>query len=171
MKINCPSTIQSTPTPLGDEIAANSPKGQRQSDAPDFPATVFSGRRYANAAVALFRKARAALGDDVEFCHDVHSRLSTTEAVTLAKELEPYHPFFLEDPLAPEENAHYANIRSQTSCPIAQGELFTNQAEWLPLIVSRRRSRCRRQIPLPVLRCELACWAQQGRLIDYIRVQ
>ena len=24
---------------------------------------------------------------------------------------------------------------------------------------------------LRVLRCELACWAQQGRLIDYIRVQ
>ena len=77
----------------------------------------------------------------------------------------------MEDPLAPEENAHYANIRSQTSCPIAQGELFTNQAEWLPLIVSRSPEQMPPTDPLPVLRCELACWAQQGRLIDYIRVQ
>jgi mannonate dehydratase len=142
MKINCPSADQSEETAFG--AARSSTKGQHGSDAPDAPAVRFSGRRYVNSCVELFRQARAALGGEVEFCHDVHSRLSTTEAVTLAKGLEPYSPFFLEDPLPPEENGHYANIRAQTSCPIAQGEVFVNQAEWLPLI--------------------------KDRLIDYIRV-
>ena len=55
----------------------------------------------------------------------------------LAKELERYKLFFLEDPLAPEDNEYFRMIRAQCSTPIAMGELFVNQAEYVPLIRDR----------------------------------
>ena len=45
--------------------------------------------------------------------------------------------FFLEDALPPEQLEHFRVIRQHSSTPIAMGELFVNQAEYLPLISSR----------------------------------
>ena len=55
----------------------------------------------------------------------------------LCKELEQYRSFFLEDPFPPEENDHFRLLRQQTSVPIAMGELFNNQHEYVPLIADR----------------------------------
>ena len=52
----------------------------------------------------------------------------------LGKALEPYRLFFLEDPFPPEDNDHFRLLRQQTSIPIAMGELFNTQHEYLPLI-------------------------------------
>ena len=73
----------------------------------------------------------------MELLHDVHERLRPTDAVLLAKRLEPYRPFFLEDPLAPEDIEYFQAIRSQCATPIAMGELFNNPREWMPLISGR----------------------------------
>ena len=78
-----------------------------------------------------------ALGDSVELLHDVHERISPSQAVQLCKELEKYHLFFLEDPLPPEEKDHFRLIRQQSSVPLAMGELFNTQQEYVPLIAER----------------------------------
>jgi hypothetical protein len=39
----------------------------------------------------------------VELLHDVHERVPPIQAIGLARELEPYHLFFLEGPFAPED--------------------------------------------------------------------
>lgn len=52
----------------------------------------------------------------------------------MAKSLEPYQLFFLEDPVAPENLDWLKMIRAQSSTPISMGELFTNINEWKPLI-------------------------------------
>jgi mannonate dehydratase len=39
----------------------------------------------------------------VELCHDTHERLAPSMTVQLAKALEPYRLFFLEDSLPPEQ--------------------------------------------------------------------
>jgi mannonate dehydratase len=49
------------------------------------------------------RYAREVLGDTVELCHDTHERLPGSMTVQLAKALEPYRLFFLEDSLPPEQ--------------------------------------------------------------------
>ena len=49
----------------------------------------------------LFEHLREALGDEVELLHDVHERVPPIQAISLARELEPYHLFFLEDPSPP----------------------------------------------------------------------
>jgi mannonate dehydratase len=55
----------------------------------------------------------------------------------LAKNLEPYRLFFLEDVLPPEQVQWFEMMRHQTATPIAMGELFNNPQEWVPLISHR----------------------------------
>ena len=101
------------------------------------PGTYFDPTAYARSVPALFEYLRNRVGYEVELLHDVHERLPPREAVRLAKMLEPYRLFFLEDPLAPEDLEYFAAIRSQCTTPIAMGELFNNPREWTPLIAGR----------------------------------
>jgi mannonate dehydratase len=73
----------------------------------------------------------------VQLLHDVHERVQLNEAINLCKALEPYKLFFLEDPFPPEENAWFRQLRQHTTTPIAMGELFNTQHEYLPLIKER----------------------------------
>ena len=111
---------------------------------------------------------------EIELLHDVHERLSCSQAIQVCQSVEPYRPFFMEDPLPPEQLDHFKQLRAQTSVPLAMGvslislrkavqgqgvllfpdadrvnvwgqELFVNVNEYLPLI--------------------------RDRLIDFIRVQ
>ncbi len=84
-----------------------------------------------------FEYLRRELGERVELLHDVHERLAPIDAVWLAKALEPYRLFFLEDLLAPEDGEWFAHIRAVCATPLAMGELFNHPLEWTPLI-SRR---------------------------------
>lgn len=71
----------------------------------------------------LFATARERLGDEVELLHDVHSRLTPKQAVLLARSLEPYRLFFLEDVIAPEHYDRLPEVRAASPVPIAVGEL------------------------------------------------
>ncbi|MCL2404487.1 MAG: starvation-sensing protein RspA [Defluviitaleaceae bacterium] len=93
---------------------------------------------YQNSVVKLFAAMRERFGFDIEFCHDVHERLEPIEAIRLAKELEPYRLFFLEDALAPEQVDWFDHMRNQTHTPLAMGELFTNPIEWRDIIARRQ---------------------------------
>ena len=53
----------------------------------------------------LFEKLRADHGPDIELLHDVHHRLTPIEAARLARDLEPYRLFWLEDCHARRESA------------------------------------------------------------------
>jgi mannonate dehydratase len=85
----------------------------------------------------LFEHLRTELGDEVELLHDVHERLEPIDAVQLAKALEPYRLFFLEDLLAPEDIDWFRTIRAQCATPLAMGELFNNPREYVPLVSER----------------------------------
>ena len=101
------------------------------------PGAYFDPEGYARSVPRLFEHLRAAIGFEVEMLHDVHERLSPTEAVRLARAVEPYRLFFLEDPLAPEHLEWFRAIRAQCATPIAMGELFVHPNEWRPLVADR----------------------------------
>ena len=101
------------------------------------PSPVYEPTPYVNYTLKMFEHLRAKLGFDVELLHDVHERVPPAQALQLARLLEPYRPFFLEDPFAPEDVGWFSILRQQTSTPIAMGELFVNRNEWLPLVSGR----------------------------------
>jgi mannonate dehydratase len=104
---------------------------------PTNPRSIWEPGLYLRAIPKLFEHLRSSLGSEVELLHDVHERITPNQAVNLCKELEKYHLFFLEDPLPPEEKDHFRLIRQQSSIPIAMGELFNTQQEYVPLIAER----------------------------------
>lgn len=97
----------------------------------------FEPTPYIRQTPPLFEYLRSEFGWNVEFLHDIHERIPPIQAIGLAKDLEPYKLFFLEDPFAPEDIGYFQLMRQQTSTPIAMGELFNNPAEYVPLIKDR----------------------------------
>ena len=100
-------------------------------------APVFEPAAYARRALQLLEAARKELGDEVELLHDVHERLSPTQAVAFCKDVERFRLFFLEDPVSPEDIGWFRLIRQQCTTPLAMGELFNSPHEWVPLISER----------------------------------
>src|SRR5262249_43017155 len=115
------------------------PKGRKDPAGPtaNNRGLTWEPRPYVRTVPKLFEHLRKQLGDDVELLHDVHERVPPVLAYQLAKDLEPYHLYFLEDPLSPEDVGYFKNLRQQTSTPIAMGELFNNPNEWLSLVTDR----------------------------------
>jgi mannonate dehydratase len=98
---------------------------------------VFEPAFYVRRALKLFEYCRKELGDEIELLHDMHERVSPNQAVQFCKDVERYKPFFIEDPLSPEDNAYFRQIRQQCATPIAMGELFNSPHEWQPLMSER----------------------------------
>jgi len=98
---------------------------------------VFEPAYYMRAAVKMLEACRKELGEEIELLHDVHERVSPNQAVQLAKAVEPFRLFFLEDVLSPEDIAYFRQIRQQCATPLAMGELFSSPHEWTPLISER----------------------------------
>jgi mannonate dehydratase len=88
--------------------------------------TRFSTERYLDIVPRLFEAARGALGPDLHLLHDVHHRLTPIEAARLGKALEPYHLFWMEDPVPAELQESFRLIRQHTTTPLAVGEVFSS---------------------------------------------
>ncbi len=102
-----------------------------------FQGDLFDPGAYRRSVPKLFDYLRQKVGDEVQLLHDIHERLAPIDAIGLAKELERYRLFFLEDPLAPEDAGYFKLLRQQCATPIAMGELFNNPNEWLELVSGR----------------------------------
>jgi len=100
-------------------------------------APVFEPAAYIRRALKLFEAARKELGDEIELLHDVHERISPTQALRFCKDAEQFRLFFLEDPVSPEDIGWFRLIRQQCTTPLAMGELFNSPHEWTPLIAER----------------------------------
>jgi L-alanine-DL-glutamate epimerase-like enolase superfamily enzyme len=85
-------------------------------------------------AVKQFEALRAALGDDAELCMDVHTRLDPVDAVSLLRAVEPYRPFFMEDPMRAEDMNALRRVRQQTAVPIAAGEQHHSKWQFRQMI-------------------------------------
>ena len=81
----------------------------------DDPATI-------QAAVTRLRQVREAVGDEIDIGVDFHGRVSKPMAKRLVRELEPYEPMFVEEPVLPEHNDALPEIAQHTTTPIATGE-------------------------------------------------
>jgi len=102
-----------------------------------FEGRTFEPAAYCRIVPKLFEHVRKELGDEVELLHDMHERPHPIQSIALLKEVEKYHPFFMEDPFTPEDVGYFKISRSQTATPIAMGELFNNPNEWVDIVSNR----------------------------------
>ena len=85
-------------------------------------------------AERLMAAAREGAGDDMDIMVDLHGRTTAAMAILYAKALEPYRPFFLEEPCQPEDPQGIARVARSTTIPIASGERLVHRSEFLPLL-------------------------------------
>ncbi len=74
------------------------------------------------AATERMREVRETVGDGVDVGVDFHGRVSKPTAKRLVAALEPYDPFFVEEPVLPEHLDDLAEVARHTTIPIATGE-------------------------------------------------
>ena len=91
-----------------------------------------TGAAVATAKVA--EQVRTAVGDAPELCFDAHTKLDVAMAIRLARELEPYRLFFLEDPIRSENAASLATLARHTATPLAAGEQWAGKHAFRPAV-------------------------------------
>jgi mannonate dehydratase len=85
----------------------------------------------------LFARVRTACGEALLLLHDVHHRCTPIEAARLGRELEPYHPFWIEDPVSGELPEGLRLLRSHSTVPVAVGEVFNSVYDYATLFTEQ----------------------------------
>jgi mannonate dehydratase len=147
------SVSGSTPEQIADNVLKQMAAGQRHvriqiggyggvgtiGKDPDFKAAGFGMPRdqymddqaYLRAVPKMFEGVRKICGEEIELCHDIHERCQPLDVINMCRKLEEYRPFFIEDPLSPENTHWWKQMRESTIVPFAQGELFNNINEFV----------------------------------------
>ena len=85
-------------------------------------------------ALQQLEAVREAVGEGIEICFDIHTRLDPADAILLCRESEPYRPFFMEDPIRSENPGTFRLLRPKVPVPLAAGEQFASKWQFRELI-------------------------------------
>ena len=81
-------------------------------------------------AETIFKSIRKAVGNKLEVGIGTHGQMPTYSAIRVAHCLEPYNPFWFEEPVMPENIDEMARVAAHTSIPIATGERLVTKYEF-----------------------------------------
>lgn len=82
----------------------------------------------------IFESIRKAVGNRLEVGIGTHGQMPTYSAIRVANYLEPYHPFWFEEPVMPENIDEMARVAAHTSIPIATGERLVTKYEFAQVL-------------------------------------
>ncbi|HLZ28605.1 MAG TPA: mandelate racemase/muconate lactonizing enzyme family protein [Chloroflexota bacterium] len=95
------------------------------------------GRAQEDLAVERVRAVRAAVGPRVEILVEVHRRLAPNEAIRVAARLEPFEPFWYEEPIDAEDIEGLAEVRRRISLPVVTGEALYSKNQYAEVFARR----------------------------------
>ncbi|MCC7355005.1 MAG: galactonate dehydratase [Anaerolineae bacterium] len=88
------------------------------------------------AAAQRMEAVRKAVGPDVDIGVDPHARIfEPVRALQMIEALKPYQPFFVEEPIRPENVDALAALHAKTTVPIATGESLYTKFQFNSLLV------------------------------------
>jgi galactonate dehydratase len=85
-------------------------------------------------ALEPFEKIRKAVGDRIDIMAELHSMWNRPMAVKIARALEPYNPFWVEDPVIMDHMDAIGEVARSTRAPIAVGETRGMAADYRYLL-------------------------------------
>ena len=80
------------------------------------------GPQEARKVAQCYALAREAFGPDIDIIVHCHCELDLASAIKVAEAVEPIHPLFFEDPLAPAFSESWMALRRSTRLPLLTGE-------------------------------------------------
>lgn len=94
-------------------------------------------RAYLRHLPGVFERVREEFGPELRLLHDGHHRMSPIEAARLARSLEPFDAFWLEDCTPGEDQSVLRLVRQHSVTPLAIGEVFNSVFDYQTLITER----------------------------------
>jgi len=88
---------------------------------------------YLRSVPKMFEHIRQTCGDEVELLHDIHERVPPVDAILMIKQLEPYRPFFIEDPFHRSRTATSRCSAGRPACRSPWRAGSTSPHEWVGL--------------------------------------
>ena len=85
-------------------------------------------------AVACVKVVREAVGPSVDLLIECHGRFNMLSAIRMAQKLEPFDPFFYEEPIPPDNIDAMAAVQAAINLPIATGERLFTRWDFRPLL-------------------------------------
>jgi galactonate dehydratase len=73
-------------------------------------------------AISLVEAVRDAVGEEVDIFVEMHGRFTPAQAIAICRELEPFHPGWVEEPVPPENLRALKRVADRVDIPIATGE-------------------------------------------------
>jgi len=123
-------------------VGSDQAVGQRYDYEPAGRTTVpteegWDTRSYLRHIAGVFEAVRAEFGPGLPLLHDAHHRLTPNQAAQLGRALEPFDLFWLEDCTPAENQEGLRRVRSQTTTPLAIGEVFNSVFDYQTLITEQ----------------------------------
>jgi len=84
-------------------------------------------------ALELVAAVRDAVGPMVEILIEMHGRFTPSQAVSIARDLEPFRPSWIEEPVPPENIAALKKVSERVAIPVASGERIHARDEFREL--------------------------------------
>ena len=84
-------------------------------------------------AIESVRAVREAVGPDVDLLIECHGRFNVWSAIRMARKLEPFDPFFYEEPIPPDNVDAMAEVQRAINIPVATGERLYTRWDFRPL--------------------------------------
>jgi galactonate dehydratase len=111
---------------------------------PAAPYSAFDPRQPSLESLALCVKfvklIREAVGTKADMLFGTHGQFTTSGALRLARQLEPYDPLWFEEPVPPEMPEEMAIVARGTTIPIATGERLVTKYEFARVLQCRAAS-------------------------------
>lgn len=85
-------------------------------------------------AEKMMEALREAVGDQVDILIDCHGRHSLGNAVEFCRVLAPYRPYFIEEPVSPDNVEVLLEVRKASPVPIATGERLVTRYQFREVI-------------------------------------
>ena len=104
---------------------------------PVAPARSLEGTAFVRETEKLVATVREAAGDEADIMVDLHGRTSPAMAIQIGRALEPYRPWFLEEPCQPGNVDAMVEVARALPIPIAAGERLATRNEFCELLDER----------------------------------
>jgi len=111
---------------------------------PAGPYTVMGGHQPSldriELSVRFVKLIREAVGSKADLLVGTHGQFTSSGALRLARQLEPFDPLWFEEPVPPDNVAEMAKVAAQTSIPVATGERLTTKVEFARVLEAKAAS-------------------------------
>lgn len=92
---------------------------------------------YEKRTIEVVKAVREAVGDDIDMMVDVTAEGTTDVMTRIGQAIEPYHPFWYEEPIDAFDIDDYKTLKNKVNIPIATGERLYTRYGFRRLIEER----------------------------------